>query len=130
MIPAIRIVPIALYFVPRDRNEFPVLPPLSEPLSVLKFHFRGVTVRFVAARSVRLIRHEPGRVEFLVGWKISRRVSGVAFLRDYRCRDEGKQYDVDKHARLFQRTTTTKLNAFDSAQFRREDNNLDDSDVR
>jgi hypothetical protein len=101
VIPAIRIVPIALYFVPRDRNEFPVLPPLSEPLSVLKFHFRGVTVRFVAARSVRLIRHEPGRVEFLVGWKISRRVSGVAFLRDYRCRDEGKQYDLDKHARLF-----------------------------
>jgi hypothetical protein len=36
-----------------------------------------------------------------VGWKISRRVSGVAFLRDYRCRDEGKQYDLDKHARLF-----------------------------
>ena len=101
MVPAIRIVSIALYFIPGDRNEFPVLPPLSEPLSVLKFHFRGVTVRFVAARSVRLIRHEPGRVEFLVGRKISRRVSGVAFLRDYRCRDEGKQYDLDKHARLF-----------------------------
>ena len=101
MVPAIRIVSIALYFAPGHRNEFPVLPPLSEPLSVLKFHFRGVTVRFVAARSVRLIRHEPGRVEFLVGWKISRRVSGVALLRDCGCRDEGKQYDVDKQARSF-----------------------------
>ena len=90
MVPAIGIVPIALHFAPRDRNEFPVFPPLGEPLSVLKFHFRGVTVRFVAARFVRLIWHEPGRVEFLVDWKVSRRMSSVALLRDYRCRDEGK----------------------------------------
>jgi hypothetical protein len=25
----------------------------------------------------------------------------VAFLRDYRRRDQGKQHDVDEHARLF-----------------------------
>ena len=127
MVPAIGIVPIPLYFAPRDRNEFPVFPPLSEPLSVLKFHFRGITVRFVAARFARLIRHEPGRVEFLVGWEISRRVCGVALLRDYRCRDEGEQHDINKHARLFHglapvreqpRLVSTRL---DADQFRIEE---------
>ena len=91
MIPAVRIVPIALYLAPGDRDECPVLPPLGEPLSVLKAHFRGIAVRLVAARAVRLIRHEPGRVEFLVGRKISRRVSGVVLLRDHRRGDHGEQ---------------------------------------
>ena len=35
MVPAIGIVPMALYFAPGDRNEFPVLPPLSEPLPLV-----------------------------------------------------------------------------------------------
>ena len=97
MVPAIGIVPIVLDFGPRDRNEFPVFPPLGEPLAVLKFYFCGITVRFVTAGYVWLIGHKPSRVKSLVDWKVNRGVSSVVLLRDRRCRDgAASKYTVDE----------------------------------
>jgi len=82
MASAVGIVAVVLHLLRRNGDVFPVLSAPRIDLAADVFDFGRIAVRFVAAALGRIIRHEPGRVELLVNWKIGRGVSGVALLSE------------------------------------------------
>src|SRR5262245_48967400 len=103
MIAAIRIVSVTLNFASRDEQPFAVLPALSEDVVPFDLDLGRVTVRLIAARPCRVIRHKPGRVKLLVnclvpGWVamlLSQRL-GEHLGKDH-CR--GRYHDKRKNER-------------------------------
>ena len=78
MVPAIGIVPIALYLLWRDQNVLPVFPAPRIDIAADVFDFGWIAIRVVAAAPGRIVRHVPCRIELFVQSFILR---GMAVLR-------------------------------------------------
>ncbi|RXH26782.1 hypothetical protein XH99_18600 [Bradyrhizobium nanningense] len=76
MVSAVRIIPVSLHLLGWDQNVSPVLPAPSIDLAVDVFDVGRIAVSAVAATEARIVRHVPGRIEFLVqrlvlGWMLA-----------------------------------------------------------
>src|SRR5256885_6355066 len=97
MIPAVRIVPVALYLLRGNGNVFPVLPPPRVDVAADVLDFSRVAVRLVAAALGRIIRHVPARVKLLVQDFILRGMM-VLRRRGRDCKDEPYREVCRSHA--------------------------------
>ncbi|WP_157083738.1 hypothetical protein ACNJX9_20515 [Bradyrhizobium sp. DASA03076] len=66
MASAVRIIPVLLHLLRRDPDVSSVLPPPRIDLAVDVLDIGWIAISAVAATEARVIRHAPGRVEFLV----------------------------------------------------------------
>jgi len=66
MVSAIRIVPVALDLPGRNQDVIAVLPAPRVDVAADIFDLGRVAIRLVAAAPGGIIRHVPGRIEFLV----------------------------------------------------------------
>ena len=74
MVTAIRVVPVPLHLLGRDRDVFAVFPAARIKLAVFVPDVGRVAVCAVAAAERRVIRHVPGRIELFVQSLILRRM--------------------------------------------------------
>lgn len=73
MVSAVRIIPVSLHLLRWNQNVSPVLPAPGIDLVADVFDIGRIAVGTVATTDARIIRHVPGRIEFLVqrlvlGW--------------------------------------------------------------
>jgi hypothetical protein len=72
VIPAVGIVSVPFDFFRRDGNVLSVFSALCVDIAVDILDFGRIAVRIIAAAGVRVIRHMPRRIEFLVQGDILR----------------------------------------------------------
>ena len=89
MVSAVRIVPVSLHFLRRYRDVPSVLPAPRIDFAVDVLDIGRIAISAVAAAEARVVRHVPGRIEFLVqrlvlGWMLAMHgiVSGGAEEHD------------------------------------------------
>ena len=82
MVSSVGIVPVALHLLGWNWNVPSVFPALREDVAIDVLDFGRIAVRVIATTHRRMIRHVPGRIEFLVQRLILRRMMacGVALL--------------------------------------------------
>ncbi|MBR0833719.1 hypothetical protein JQ612_10980 [Bradyrhizobium manausense] len=90
MVSAVRIIPVSLHFLRRDRNVSSVLPAPRVDLAFDVLDIGRIAVSAVAAAEAGIVRHLPGRVEFFVqrlvlGWMVAMNGALSRFLRLDRC---------------------------------------------
>jgi hypothetical protein len=90
VVPAIRVVSIALDLLRWNGNVLSILAAFCMDVAADVFNLSRIAVRVIAAAGGRMIRHAPCRVEFLVQELILRRVvakasMALAILRLSRC---------------------------------------------
>ncbi len=95
MVSAVRIIPVSLHFLWRDRNVSSVLSAPCIDLAVEVLDIGRIAVSAVAATEARIIRHAPGRIEFFVQplvlwWVLA--MNGAHLLR-LDCRGGAEQND-------------------------------------
>jgi hypothetical protein len=88
VVSAVGIVSIPLDFLRRDWNVFAVFPAFCVDVAIDDLDFRRIAVRIIATAGGRMIRHVPGRIEFLVQrhilrWMVPRRVIFCALRRGW-----------------------------------------------
>jgi hypothetical protein len=80
MIAAIRIVSVALDFLRRNDDPFPIFAPPSQQIRPNVFDFGRIAVLLVAATLARVIWHVPGAVELFVKLHVLRGMVGILSL--------------------------------------------------
>ncbi|MGV7218361.1 hypothetical protein [Bradyrhizobium sp. UFLA05-112] len=99
MVAAIRVVPVPLYLLGRDRDVFAVFPAASVKLAVFVPDVGRVAVCVVAAAERRVIRHVPGRIELFVQSLILRRMLAMGRTLPYLLRPDRRSEAKEENAR-------------------------------
>ena len=101
VIATVGIIPIALYLLRRDAQPFSIFPPPRVDDVAAHPNFCWIAVGLIAARSRRLVGHEPGRVELFVQRHIGARMRPM-FLRVCRLArcDDKKRNEVPQGGAL------------------------------
>jgi hypothetical protein len=91
MIPAIGIVPVALYLFGRNGNVLAVLSALCVDAAVNVLDFSRVAVRLVATANGRIVGHVPLCIKFFVQELILWRMVARSVVLPFLCLDSSRQ---------------------------------------